>query len=621
LLNESQTRQRHTFESWNLHWRDESGTSDEPILSVKLDVRAGRVYVARGVNCYVWEPFDSGGNVIDSRRATRWLRELVGCAEFSSLSFEELREELRGLLFQAVVGRHRLPLTSVEAPLPGFTLGRLAYFSRVAGAELTPRRTVSDLLRDTSLARLGRLERVKFLEFVLRATPPCELADSARWFVGRWQEDGKDAQDLLRLLRVVFVEVALSPYTEFVNNCLCFIRALVDQRFWNKSHQCDFLTGLLRQLGRHLSAYDLVTFHHNGANYPDALLLDAVMKECLLLAQRYPEDWLAEPADEAGAARKQRNRRGLRQGWLLRRFYEGHLVPDAPTSPGENARVLPPPHVLVSDEQIFLPHRRTKRLFDNDPIAGYLGENAKLVLRTSVEDLRNTAELCELGTALFLDRPLGVAKEPIEPDQTLMLSYEAFSRTLAARRLEQLSRDTVLQPDTEFIEALRQEIQSIANVGVPFPAVPARSKPVVSLQDAFKSADDFVLLRTTESSVRIFLDQFDLTPLLNRFEVNFLKSDRTVLLLGGANERGETILTIHDSRRKRLELKVVFEQGYEVRGGIEYPRGGLQMLRIWESNSEKGIDVREERWIIWPRARPVGREPVAPDGSVLPRDA
>ena len=46
---------------------------------------------------------------------------------------------------------------------------------------------------------------------------------------------------------------------------------------------------LLRQLGRHLTAYDLVTFHHRGANYPDALLLDDLLRRYLLRIERTPE--------------------------------------------------------------------------------------------------------------------------------------------------------------------------------------------------------------------------------------------------------------------------------------------------------------------------------------------
>ena len=63
----------------------------------------------------------------------------------------------------------------------------------------------------------------------------------------------------------------------------------------------DFLGWLLRQLGRHLTAYDLVVFHHRGANYPDALVLDAVLKAYLIRIERRPELFLDDTRDDETA--------------------------------------------------------------------------------------------------------------------------------------------------------------------------------------------------------------------------------------------------------------------------------------------------------------------------------
>src|SRR5205807_4833589 len=104
-------------------------------------------YVTRGLLCYVWEPFDAGGNVIETRQAQRWLRELVGSVDFTSLAPEELREEIVRLMLLAVVGTSRLPLTSVEAPLPGFSLGRLAYLYRTSATGGGPLRHAHELIR------------------------------------------------------------------------------------------------------------------------------------------------------------------------------------------------------------------------------------------------------------------------------------------------------------------------------------------------------------------------------------------------------------------------------------------------------------------------------------------
>src|SRR5262245_4723763 len=131
LLDQTQTRQRQTFEAWNVYALDGDARSAEPLLAVKLDPAAGEVHVTRAVLCYVHEGYHAGDNVYLTRETTRWVRELVGTVRLADVrGTEELRAEVAGRLFQAVVGLSRLPLTSVEAPLPDFSLGRLAYFYR-----------------------------------------------------------------------------------------------------------------------------------------------------------------------------------------------------------------------------------------------------------------------------------------------------------------------------------------------------------------------------------------------------------------------------------------------------------------------------------------------------------
>src|SRR5262249_50035274 len=67
LLDPAHTRQRATLESWNLFAVQEGKRSEEPLLSLKLDSAGGRIHVVRGLDCHVWEGYDSGGNVILSR--------------------------------------------------------------------------------------------------------------------------------------------------------------------------------------------------------------------------------------------------------------------------------------------------------------------------------------------------------------------------------------------------------------------------------------------------------------------------------------------------------------------------------------------------------------------------
>jgi hypothetical protein len=560
LLDPAHSRLRHVFLSWNLFWTDELGRSTEPVLAVKFDKELGQLHVVRAVLCYAWEGYDAGGNVYLSRETTKWVRELVGTIALDQVQdAEHLRRELADWLFRAVVGTSRLPLTSVESPLPAFSLGRLAYF-RAAGE--------AGLMRTwRELATRPQADLARALEAVLRAVPPTELTEAAQLLGQRWSE----SKIILGRLRTLFNEVALSPWTGFADNVLGFVQALGDQGKLSQTDEMDFLGWLLRQLGRHLTAYDLITFHHRGANYPDALLLDAALKRYLTLVDTAPDLFAAAgPRPQ----RQRLRRRALRQAWLLRRHYEGLPVPDAPTSTGESMRVLPPPHRRVPLEQITQPGKRKRRLYEGDPLERYLSERARAVLQQSVCDLEHPDELRELGLGLFVDRPLGVFKHPLEPDNTLLLSYEAFSRSLAEARLAELGR--LLGPLFDpalYREALRQlEVR-----GLPLAAVQCEERRIVSLADLGRAAADFVLLRTTRQAVADFLAEYEMPPL------DFL-ADKEALIVPAPVETGssERILLVYDLHlRKRLEL-AFGGQGYEVQAGRERPRGGLRILHVWE---------------------------------------
>src|SRR5262252_7028801 len=51
LLDASQTRERRTFEAWNIYSIDDFGRSTEPLLSVKLDAESGEIHVVRAILC------------------------------------------------------------------------------------------------------------------------------------------------------------------------------------------------------------------------------------------------------------------------------------------------------------------------------------------------------------------------------------------------------------------------------------------------------------------------------------------------------------------------------------------------------------------------------------------
>jgi len=501
LLPPAHTRQRKIFSAWNVYLLEGTGRSAEPILSVKLDQVERKLHVVRAILSYAWEGYDAGGNVILSRETIQWVRELVGTIELDQFPLAgELRKELSRLIFQAVVGTSRLPLTSVEAPLPAFSLGQFAFFDR-QGAVSDPRmKSYQELIIRGLWADLSWGELAKLLETVLRTIEPAEIADAARLFAQHWPKRRK-RKDLKipAVLRTLFNDVSLSPYTHFVDNALAFVQCLVNQQTLIGEDHVNFLGFLLRQLGRHLTAYDLITFHHRGANYPDALLLDAVLKAYLKLMESEPELF----SGQGKSARLRR--RGLRQGCLVRRFYEGHLVPDAPTSPGENARVLPPPHVRVPEEQLLEPTKREKRLYDSDPLTGHIGNTATQILAQSMEDLHQTEELRELGMAIFIDRPI---------DQSALLSHEAFSRAIAARRLTELARlakdlGCDFQP-----ESSQNELARTVPLGLPIQEIHCPKGPVVSLADARRVSEDFVVMRTLPGS---------LAPLANRLDIEKIK--------------------------------------------------------------------------------------------------
>jgi hypothetical protein len=530
LLDARQTRERRFLESWGIYQVADGNPSSEPILAVKLDPAAAQVHVVRAIHCHVWEGYDAGGNIFLSRETTRWGRELV--ASFALDDSATLKSKLAEALFRAVVGTSRLPLTSLEAPLPAFTLGQLAYFPSERTASGPSMGSFADLI-DRAGTQTG-LAAVKLLETLLRSTPAADLAALAERF----------RPPSLDLLRRLFEEVSLSPYTDFVEKTLTFLRLLSERGELAPADHVDFCSFLLRHLARHLTAYDLVQFHHLGANYPDALLLDAVLKRYLELAERHPESFSSRL-----------RRRALRQGWLLRRQYEGHAVPAAPTSPGENARVLPPAFPRVPDEQIFQPHRRPRRLYADDPLPPHAGPNTQDILRQSIADLKQPAELRELGTALFIDRPLSMAQEPGEPDSTFLLSHVCFSRYLAGRRLDLLSRlGMIAEAD---LAARRQELAELLIRGLPLapprgPVVPGR----VSLADTFRVADDFQVLHTTRRGVADFLTHYPLLELAPRLDVGFLTSGQPVVIL--RPDPGSDRLHIHDAEyRLRLELQIV----------------------------------------------------------------
>jgi hypothetical protein len=565
LLDAAQTRLSKTFLSWQAI-QDEAS---EPTISVKLDVHGRLIHVTRGMLSYVWEGYDAGGGVIESREVTKWARELVGTivlADYADL--DSVHDELICLLWQAVVGTSRLPLTSLEAPLPAFVFGELHYLY-VKGAGETPGTSWEDWLRRGMQTVCAWRETVKLAEFALRRIEGTAVE------IRRLVDLVGAADSATPLLRALFNDVSLSPYTRFTDNALAL---------GIHSGGIDFLEHLLRQLGRHLTAYDLVMFHHRGANYPDALLLDAAFKQLVTVLAKTPND------RDGDDARSRLVRRALRQTCLLRRQYEGHFVPDAPTSPGENARVMPASHPRVPEVQLTQMHRRQRRLFAEQSLADWSPEDVRAAIAKSIQDLEQLDERVEMGLGLFIDRPLGYAREVGEPDLTPLLAYEAFSPSLARRRWQELRKLC-----TEIAIPCEPSLDDLFASG-PWPSgLPQAEladcpRPVAALADVRKVADDFVILRTLPGSLGVLMSLFDWQPLLERYRLRFIAERSWCWCAEVRDERGAAVLALGDvPGRRRVEMRVDVSGGYARRAGVEWPRAGLHVIRVWEDTDDPAV--------------------------------
>ncbi|MFO0878601.1 MAG: hypothetical protein U0840_14770 [Gemmataceae bacterium] len=447
LVDPRHTRQECTLESWSIYTGEADQPAPAPILSVKLDLAAGLLHVVRGVESWVHTTLDGAEGIV-TREEIGWVQELVETIDLAHV--HDLHGELESAISRSMTGT-RLPLSAVEAPHPAFSFGLLWY------------RTPSP-------------EPWRALEFALRSGSTLEAVE-------HWSAAG--ASQVLAVLRQLFLHVSLSPWTDFCHQVLLLLASLEQRSVLAPASILDFESWLLRLLVRHLTAYDLVTFHHRGANYPDALLLDAILTDYLAHLERHPDLFIGGP----GRIR----RRALRQAYVARRRYEGHPVPDVPTSPGEALRVFPGQRGRISETQLLHPGKRQRRLFADDPLR--LTSTARALLEESLADLDQPQELRELGAAVFLDRPFGAGTGARTVDRTPALSSLASSDSIARERLEMLNR--------EFPGAVPLDLPwSTAFKGLPLSAVGEAVRPAtVSLADAARAAPDFVFHRTLPGSL------------------------------------------------------------------------------------------------------------------------
>ena len=114
---------------------------------------------------------------------------------------------------------------------------------------------------------------------------------------------------------------------------------------------------------------------------------------------------------------------------------------------------------------------------------------------------------------------------------------------------------------------------------------------VVALEDAQKSAVDFLFLRTTRCSLNEFLEQYGFEPLKARFPDlhRWLFSSPAVLFIrevpAGAMNPQDPVLTAFDKHMTaRIEIGVGQESlspvHYVHHAGVEYLEGGLRLLSV-----------------------------------------
>jgi hypothetical protein len=601
LLDSALARESAKFEAWNV-FLDGERASSVPLLSIKWQADLGRIHVTRHILTHGFETFEETPGVILSRPVHKWITELVGTIEPNQFP-DAIAAELGVYLFLAVIGTSRLPITSLESPLPDFSLGQIAYVPGLADAD-EPWTDAIAFLQATLGGKHTSIEQAKTLETALRATPAQRLTGLVN-ALQQGAAQGSSASDFVPgLFRTVFNHMALSPYTEFADRMIAVLLSLATVQRLGAEVVIDLLGGMLRHLCRHLTAFDLTLFHNFGANYPDALFLDSLLKAYLQLIDERPDLFSSTSVDNFAEARsKPRRRRALRHACMVRKQYEGHRVPDAPTSMGENVRVMPAPFTRVPEEQILQVSKRRRTLFDGQPLESLLSETGRSVLAESIAELEQSIELDELGMAQFLSRPLGACKESGEVDRTPLLSHEAFSRSVAQRRLSQLeSYRWITEPQRS---RYRIALETSSPGGVAVSSFFTANRPgVVSLGDAQTGAADFVFMKTIRRSLDDLLSAYDLQPLERVCEktARWLSSDDPVLLVEDASP-GESplrrTLKLYDERAE-LRLELGFFAGpdrmvhYRERHGIELV-DRLQLLRIAELTDGGECVMRDVR--------------------------
>ena len=498
LLGASATRQVRQFASWNVRLAtipaELEGTTPEPILSLKWDHDDATLFIVRYLLVEGWETYEPTPGVIASRPARQSLAELVAAVDVAAASSQaDLHAQVEQGVRLALTGVSRLPIVSVESPHPLFSYGWCCGGVH-SDSSATIARDPLSLFHSELSAAGGESGRVRpwLFEFVLRACALEQVEEVADAMIARIADP---KAKIPPLLQAVFHHVSLTPMTDFLQKWLHLLDVLAKPARLGVEASIDLAGYMLRHLIRHLTAYDLHRFHSFGANYPDAVFLDQLLRRMVnwSITER-PRFVGQEPCAVL-------RRRALRMGWMARTHYEGLPVPDHPTSQGENLRVLPG-MVAVPEDQITRPQSRSRKLFLEQPTSQLFLGDAMLVLADALNDLELPQERAELGRAVYLDRPFGILKPMGAIDKTPLISSLAYSESIAAGRWKSLQEQGWLR------NRAWQSPPSAIVGGVSVSRYPTAPRSgVISLADARLAAEDFCWLVTTPSSRRVLLEQ------------------------------------------------------------------------------------------------------------------
>jgi hypothetical protein len=237
--------------------------------------------------------------------------------------------------------------------------------------------------------------------------------------------------------------------------------------------------------------------------------------------------------------------------------------------------------------------KRSRRLFSDRPVEGLIALVPRSLLVAAIADLARPQELTELGMAVFLDRPLGTDKPPGAPDQTPLLSHNAFSRRVALDRFRFVLEKLAPLCDVKVPSSALGKLNEVNIAGIRIDDIESECRPgVVSLADARLASGDFVVAATTARSRSDFLNCFD----FRGGQLEWLEREPPQLLLPGRG--GKPGVRIFDHRlRPRIDLVVDSSQGYWCHRGIELPRRGLLVDGAWDS---EGAPIRLDCTIIPP---------------------